>query len=105
MVEAGDFVVVVLGVVVVGDVVVVLVVVVVEEVVLFNCSKRSLQVGFSVVVGTMFHHFLEVRRLDGCGGKIMIIIMYKKGKKRQAIERFPLRKTTKIDKFANIEIH
>ena len=80
MVEAGDFVdvVVVLGVVVVGDVVVVLVVVVVEEVVLFNSSKRSLQVGFSVVVGTMFHHFLEVRRLDGCGGKIMIIIMYQK---------------------------
>ena len=78
MVEAGDFVVVVLGVVVVGDVVVVLVVVVVEEVVLFNSSKRSLQVGFSVVVGTMFHHFLEGRRLDGCGGKIMIIIIYKK---------------------------
>ena len=87
MVEAGDFVVVVLGVVVVGDVVVVLVVVVVEEVVLFNCSKRSLQVGFSVVVGTMFHHFLEVRRLDGCGGKIMIIIMYKKRKKAAASYR------------------
>ena len=104
MVEAGDFVVVVLGVVVVGDVVVVLVVVVVEEVVLFNCSKRSLQVGFSVVVGTMFHHFLEVRRLDGFGGKIMIIITYKKRKKRQFSERFPMRKT-KIDKFANIEIH
>ena len=70
--EGGDFVVVVLGVVVGGCVilgVVLVVVVVVEEVVLFNSSKRSLQVGFSVVVGTMFHHFLIVWRLDGEGVK------------------------------------
>ena len=87
MVEAGDFVVVVLGVVVVGDVVVVLDVVEVEEVVLFNSSKRSLQVGFSVVVGTMFHHFLEGRRLDGCGGKIMIKKYTKKVEKGGNFEK------------------
>ena len=39
-------------------VVVMVVVVVVVEVVLFNRFRRSLQVGFSVVVGTKFHHFL-----------------------------------------------
>ena len=41
-----------------GVLVVVMVVVVVVEVVLFNRFRRSLQVGFSVVVGTKFHHFL-----------------------------------------------
>ena len=96
VVEAGDFVVVVLGVVVVGDVVVVLDVVEVEEVVLFNSSKRSLQVGFSVVVGTMFHHFLEGRRLDGCGGKIMIKIMYtKKEKKREKDGKVSIKENNK----------
>lgn len=39
--------------------------VVVEVVLFFNRLRRSLQLGFSVVVGTKFHHFLS---FDGSAG-------------------------------------